>query len=1251
MKRVMQRIIAIAVLIPVIALAWLGMTASGLHWAYQRAEPYLPAGLTMGSLEGRLIGPITMKDAAFHQDGILVKADEIIVDWRPGALLGAKIEIASLRVKSLGIVLPATVPAAEPSTEKTAQALQLPEINLLWRMALKDVVIDGVSIRQNDRHVDLQQIRLSATTLFSQVDIDELSLKTSTLSLTVNGELHSTRNYHHELGVRWQATLPSHAVIHGKGQLTGDLESTHLQQQLSGPLQLSLDAQLSDLLDGLNWQAKVDVTAFNIAKLDERWPAVNGKLSLAAKGDLTTASLSGSLDGHYPELGAFDADFTLQRLADNTIGIDHLMLHTPVSDTRLTARGEWMPGSDGGNIDVALHWQNLRWPLKDTAWFDSAMGSGWLEGNLHQYHAGLATDRPWPQAPPSFWYAAADGNLDGLDFHSLRVSALDGESNAKGQLNWSPHLTWQARIRATDLNPAHYPPLGPQWPGRIRARLTSSGRIENGQLSADADITDLSGQLRGYPVSLRGRLGWRNKGIDVDAFDFHSGTSQVSAQGRVGETLKLNWSIDAKDLAELYPQATGQLRAKGRVTGRREMPVIDASFNGKALSLPDYAIGTIDGSLVVDPMRWQHLNIQLAAKDIKLNNYDLQSLEVNADTHHLLAKAASDAATALVELKGDITEKGWRGRIERADIKSQPFADWQLKAPAMIDIDEQTIVADKLCWQNRQDASICASLQRENRQWQSHLEMSQFPLRLFGAWLPSDLTLEGVANATAKLQFQGPDKLQAQARIELPQGTVSYPLIEGERDRWEYRSGKGEITVNEAGLEVSSNIAMSNGDQFHGRLALPGLNPFALNRTTQPLEANAQLKIHDLGIIEAIVPEVYDLQGEMALNLSAAGTFAEPRLSGQAHLLNGALRIPRLGLTVDQISLKGQSDDFEKLNFQLDAHSGDGHLGVQGQTTLDRNAGWPTEISIKGKEFLVSSIPEAKVLVSPDLQVKIQNNTIDIQGEVHIPNAKLQPKDLTTAARVSNDVVIINGDQKQEEKWSLFTQVRLTLGERVDFYGFGFEGRFGGSLLLIDKPGQLTTATGELSIPEGRYRAYGQRLDVEHGRLLFTGGPLSNPGLDLRAVRHVNDVTAGLKVRGSLSQPQIELFSIPAMGQTDILSYLMLGRPIESASGEDGAMMAKAALALGLSGGNQLARSLTDQFGLDEMRVESSDQGDQASLVMGRYLSPRLYVSYGVGLIEAFNTFTVRYQITDKWHLKAESGGQQGADILYTIDR
>ena len=387
------------------------------------------------------------------------------------------------------------------------------------------------------------------------------------------------------------------------------------------------------------------------------------------------------------------------------------------------------------------------------------------------------------------------------------------------------------------------------------------------------------------------------------------------------------------------------------------------------------------------------------------------------------------------------------------------------------------------------------------------------------------------------------------------------------------------------------------------------------------------------------------------MNLKAGGNLDHPLLSGRADLINGSLQIPRLGLDIEQLTMHSQSDGNEKFSFHLDARSGGGKLAVDGNTRLDRSAGWPTEIKIKGDSFEVSSIPEARVMVSPDLQIKLNNRNIDITGNVHVPYAKLQPKDVTQAAKISSDTVIIGGEQQPEEKWLINTAVRLTLGERVHFYGFGFEGRLGGSLLLEDKPGQLTRATGQITIPEGIYRAYGQRLEVENGRILYTGGPLSNPGLDLRAVRKVDAVTAGILVKGSLNQPQMDIFSTPAMSQTDALAYIILGHPIENASSEEGNMMAKAALALGLSGGDTIARSLGDRFGLDDMRVESSGKGDQAALVVGRYISPKLYASYGVGLIDSVNTLTLRYQLSSKWQIKAESGEAQGADILYTIDR
>ena len=162
---------------------------------------------------------------------------------------------------------------------------------------------------------------------------------------------------------------------------------------------------------------------------------------------------------------------------------------------------------------------------------------------------------------------------------------------------------------------------------------------------------------------------------------------------------------------------------------------------------------------------------------------------------------------------------------------------------------------------------------------------------------------------------------------------------------------------------------------------------------------------------------------------------------------------------------------------------------------------------------------------------------------------------------------------------------------------------------------------------------------------------MDNPGLDIRAVREVNDVTVGLKVLGRLQQPEIELFSDPVMGQTDMLSYLLFGRPMESTSSTEGETMGQAALALGLAGGDILARTVGDRFGIDDVRVESNDTGDEASLVVGSYLSPKLYVSYGVGLMDSLNSLNLRYQLSNRWQLEVESGETSGADLFYTIER
>ena len=428
--------LGLLLLVVIPALLWLGTTESGLHWAYRQAVGYLPGTISIGKLEGRLFGTLTLDDVRYEFDSNKLTANKISLEWSASSLLFARLDISHLHVQALKLTLPASA--------KTDQPLSLPDIHLPLQLSLKDTVIDGFDIEQPDARFKLKQIRLSASSLLDQIKIKSLNVVAANYQLNLKGKLTPTGNYKHTLETEWQARLPSMPTIKGKGSIQGNIKTSKIKQTISGPMQLTLNATLHNLSGKPDWQANASISDFNAARLDASLPAITGTLQLKAHGDFATASMNGSMQGRYPEQGPFDTSFEFQRLASNEIQIDKFVLHAPEQQLRLNAHGVWSPADNKGKL--ALDWNNLRWPLQNTPWFNSASGNGEIEGNLDHYHFTLNTDRPWPQAPPSTWYANADGNLDGLTFQTLQVNTLDGEATATGQLDWSPHLTWKQAI-------------------------------------------------------------------------------------------------------------------------------------------------------------------------------------------------------------------------------------------------------------------------------------------------------------------------------------------------------------------------------------------------------------------------------------------------------------------------------------------------------------------------------------------------------------------------------------------------------------------------------------------------------------------------------------------------------------------------------------------------------------------------------------------------------------------------------------
>ena len=243
---------------------------------------------------------------------------------------------------------------------------------------------------------------------------------------------------------------------------------------------------------------------------------------------------------------------------------------------------------------------------------------------------------------------------------------------------------------------------------------------------------------------------------------------------------------------------------------------------------------------------------------------------------------------------------------------------------------------------------------------------------------------------------------------------------------------------------------------------------------------------------------------------------------------------------------------------------------------------------------------------------------------------------LDNAVSASSDVVVLDPvDPKRGTANTLDLDLALVMGDDVAIDGFGLSGTLGGSLRVRAVPGRDMRGTGALDVG-GRYAAYGQRLQITRGRLLWSNTLVEDPVLDIRAERVVGEVTAGIRVEGRASAPRATVYSDPAKSESEALAYLTLGRPLSSLSGDEARQLGTAKSALN-AGTGLLAAELGARIGLDDAGVTESRALGSDVLSVGKYLSPKLYVGYGVSLLGTGQVLMLKYLLRKGYDIQVES--------------
>lgn len=470
-----------------------------------------------------------------------------------------------------------------------------------------------------------------------------------------------------------------------------------------------------------------------------------------------------------------------------------------------------------------------------------------------------------------------------------------------------------------------------------------------------------------------------------------------------------------------------------------------------------------------------------------------------------------------------------------------------------------------------------------------------------------------------------------------------------------------------------------------------------------PLSGVVAARLPDIGVWSMFAPPGWRIDGTLAANATLAGTRAVPQYNGTLsadglavraavegiELQDGRLRASLAGnqLTLQEFTLKGGSASRARIagpSGNLSTVSSEtardgGDLRVTGdvrwgQASADSSAIRMTlQAQLRRLRVLVRS--DRQVSVSGDLQARLDNGQLTVGGAVTTDRGVIILPD-ETAPTLGTDVTIrsaaIDAEARARQARAQASAdaaavkaakavpaklpdiaVSVDMGNDFAVQGHGLVTRLGGQLRLVSNAatGGEPRVTGQIRTVQGRYRAYGQQLDVESGLASFNG-PIDNPALDILAVRPNLEQKAGVRITGTAQSPRVALYSQPTLTDAETLSWMLLGRST-AGGGAEAAVMQQAALALlggfGPKGGGG---NFATRFGLDEIGFKGPASGEDASgsaITLGKRLTDQIYVSYEASLAGSLGTLYIFYDLTRNLALRGQAGLKSGVDLIYTL--
>lgn len=914
-------------------------------------------------------------------------------------------------------------------------------------------------------------------------------------------------------------------------------------------------------------------------------------------------------------------------------------------------------------LQLALDAPTLGFPLDTHAEVKARDLNVTLDGTLDDYAFGVSTAVSGAQVPDTGVDLAGLVNTERVEVSDIDVETLGGTVAGDATVTWKEGLSWLTSIDLANIDPSlQVETLTGNLDGIIRA---AGGVDENGDWTLELDQARVEGTLQDYPFILDTRIQRGRDGVfRIETLTLDNGDNRVDAIGSVGDAWDIAATARLPQLQNFVPGLAGGFSADIDLSGPLEEPSLSLDARSSSLALNDLSLSGLTLEADVGRAALEPSSLDFAVSEITVGESTILNTRLDVDgtraEHRLTFFADGPDATAIeLELAGGLNKAlDWAGQLRTVTL-DVPAHVIELREPTKLawNNTKQQFSVDAHCWVT-EGSNLCL----ENpvvaaADGSAVISLDSYLLERLDPFLPAETTLSGSLGADATVDWGGDLDGGYAATVELLIADGGATVIDASDEPVSFLYDSLTLEADVDPSAVKATLGVRSPSMGEAVVSVQ-LDPADEARN---IDGNVSLDGFKIDFVKAFLPDFEEISGVINASGDLSGQLADPRFDGQVVLDGLAVSAETLPLPITagriETNIRGKRAFIEG-----GIESGQkGRIAINGNVFWNELPAWRADVTLKGKDLPVRSVPLTDSLVNHDISINARPDQIAVSGSVDVPFATINVKDLPKgASTLSSDIVVVEDIEEEAEDaqasapsdLKLRVGVDVSLGDDVSVDAYGLIANLTGDMNVVLRSPNPVQLGGEVRVVDGVYKQYGQNLEAS-GEVTFVG-PVNQSSLAIEAIRRIDteepERIAGLKIGGTVAKPEIELFTEPGdKAEEAILSYIVLGRDLGEANDQEANLLATAALALGAKGGRTLGQNVADTLGIEDFALETRGKGDDTELLVSGRLSDRLLLRYGQSVFNAgANTLYLRYDLGRKLYLEAARGVlNRAVDLIY----